>query len=251
MTGKPRGSTARDSRARLNVAVVRHVPFEDLGTLAAALDRADAGYSYVDLYRDPEAPVSLSNAGLILMGGPMSANDDADYIRRELRLISEFVEAGKPVLGICLGSQLIAKAAGARVYRNAVKEIGWAHLHWTEAGRRDPLFTGLHQPENVFHWHGETFDLPAGADWLAYSDSCRHQAFRLGNVYGLQFHLEVTPAMIKDWLGQEVNRPDVSDLAAPVDPDLDALRLCEIAETVFGRWTKLLESASRSGTPAA
>ncbi|NUM99996.1 MAG: type 1 glutamine amidotransferase [Bryobacteraceae bacterium] len=189
------------------------------------------------------APVLFdSYAGLVLMGGPMSANDNVDYIRRELQLIEQFVAAGKPVLGICLGAQLIAKAAGARVYRNSVKEIGWAPVYWTEAGHRDPLFAGLNQPENVFHWHGETFDLPAGADWLAYSEACRHQGFRLGKAYGLQFHLEVTPAMIRDWLGQEVNRPDVAELADPVDPTFNADRLCELSGTVFGRWCRLLQA---------
>lgn len=232
---------AQGSDARPQVLVLHHVPFEHLGTISAALDCANIGHAYADLYVEPMAQVLLdSYAGLILMGGPMSANDNADYIRRELQLIEQFLAAGKAVVGICLGAQLIAKAAGARVYRNSVKEIGWAPVFWTEAGQRDPLFAGLNQPENVFHWHGETFDLPAGAEWLAYSEACRHQAIRVGTAYGLQFHLEVTPAMIVDWLGQEANHADVAELADSVDPDFGADRLRDLSGTVFGRWCRLL-----------
>jgi GMP synthase (glutamine-hydrolysing) len=145
-----------------HVLVLRHVPFEHLGTISTALDCANIGHAYADLYAHPMAPVLLdSYAGVVLMGGPMPANDNMDYIHRELQLIEQVVAAGKPVLGICLGAQLIAKAAGARVYRNSVKEIGWAPVYWTEAGRRDPLFAGLNQPENVLPWLGGTFDLAA------------------------------------------------------------------------------------------
>jgi GMP synthase (glutamine-hydrolysing) len=162
-----------------------------------------------------------------------------------LQLIEEFAALDRPVLGICLGAQLIARAAGARVYRNAVKEIGWAPVYWTDAGRHDGLFTGLDQPENVLHWHGETFDLPAGAEWLAWSDACRHQAFRLGRAYGVQFHLEVTPAMVADWLGQEVNRTDAVEFAAAADPVRGFGRLRELSEIVFGRWGRAAYSGRK------
>jgi GMP synthase-like glutamine amidotransferase len=178
------------------------------------------------------------------MGGPMSANDRFDCILRELRLIEEALALGKPVLGICLGSQLIARAAGAKVYRNPVKEIGWAPVYWTEAAGQDPLFAGHHASELVFHWHGETFDLPRGAQWLAFSDACRHQAFRLGSAYGIQFHLEVTPEMVADWLAQEVNQADVAGLAEPIDPGVNAARLAEMSAAVFGRWCDLLMPAA-------
>ena len=98
------------------------------------------------------------------MGGPMSANDPLPGLLNELRLIDQALKAAVPLLGVCLGSQLIAKALGARVYRNAEPEIGWAPVHLTEAGLRDPLFTGIPSPSTFFHWHSETFDLPAGAE---------------------------------------------------------------------------------------
>jgi GMP synthase-like glutamine amidotransferase len=180
-------------------------------------------------------------AGLIFMGGPMSANDDLPYLRAELALIEQAAQAGVPILGVCLGSQLIAKALGARVYRNRVKEIGWYPVSWTPAAASDPLFAGLAAPETVFHWHGETFDLPPGAEWLARSEACAHQAFRVGaNVYGLQFHLEVTPEMIADWVAQDQNCHDVRELDAPIDPHANAPRLRELASLVFCRWADLL-----------
>ncbi|MEK7408008.1 MAG: gamma-glutamyl-gamma-aminobutyrate hydrolase family protein [Acidobacteriota bacterium] len=222
----------------MHVLVFRHVPFEHLGLIAPALASRGIRHEYVDLFENPAAPVDCEAAsGLIFMGGPMSANDERPFIRRELGLIGEALRAGKPVLGVCLGAQLIARAAGARVYNNAVKEIGWAPLHWTEAARRDPLFHDFAAPETVLHWHGETFDLPSGAVWLAYTENCRHQAFRLGaNTYGLQFHLEVTPEMIAAWCAAGENAGDVGELGSPIDPRANTARLAELAALVFGRW---------------
>ena len=173
----------------------------------------------------------------------MSANDDLPYLRHEIEILSRAIHEGRPVLGICLGAQLIAKAAGARVYRNPRKEIGWFEIRLTESGAADPLFAGVPPAETVFHWHGETFDLPPGAAWLASSDYCRHQAFRLGRaVYGLQFHLEVTPAMIAQWCTEDENCGDVRELEAPLDTDRNQDRLAQLSELVFGHWCDLLAS---------
>jgi GMP synthase (glutamine-hydrolysing) len=212
------------------VLAFRHVPFEDLGLIRAPLEERGISIEYADPYR---ADVTRA-AGLIFMGGPMSANDDLSYLRQELQLISQAVARRQPILGVCLGAQLIAKALGAKVYRNAVKEIGWFDVHFTEAAARDPLFAGLGPAETVFHWHGETFDLPPAAEWLAWSKACRNQAFRAGAaVYGLQFHLEVTPKMIEDWCAQDAN-------CADVDPRRNAARLAALSSVVFGRWCDLL-----------
>ena len=225
----------------MHVLAFRHVPFEHLGRIAAALDQRGIGYRYVDACASAAGPVDWeSAAGLIFMGGPMSANDDLPFIRDELRLIERAAAAGRPILGVCLGAQLIARALGANVYRNPVKEIGWAQIHWTQAAHQDPLFHGLLESETVFHWHGETFDLPDGAECLASSDACRHQAFRVATAYGLQFHLEVTPEMIVNWCHQDANSGDVSELASPIHPHLYATRLAELARLVFGRWADRL-----------
>ena len=176
------------------------------------------------------------------MGGPMSVNDNLPFLEAELRLIERAVAAGKPVLGVCLGAQLIARALGARVYRNEAKEIGWFPVYWTGECAGDGLFGGLSEPETVFHWHGETFDLPEGARGLARSDVCRNQAFRFGrNVYGIQFHLEVTPEMIADWVVEDENCADVRELAVPPDPFHNAGRLETLAGAVFGGWAGLCE----------
>lgn len=226
----------------MTVLAFRHVPFEGLGLILPALEQRGIAVQYADLYRDgAPLPDTSRAAGLIFLGGPMSVNDDLPYLRHEERFIKQAVERGQPVLGVCLGSQLIAQALGAPVYRNPVKEVGWFDIHPTAEAASDPLFAGLEPAETVFHWHGETFDLPPGATLLAYSGGCRNQAFRIGaGVYGLQFHLEVTPAMIADWCAQDVNCGDVRELATPLDPGRHAARLAALAGSVFGGWSGLL-----------
>jgi GMP synthase-like glutamine amidotransferase len=225
----------------MKVLAFRHVPFEGAGRIATVLAQRHIQLDYADLYV-PGAPVPdiAAYAALIFLGGPMSANDDLPYLRREMEWIVQAAARHRPVLGICLGAQLLARSLGARVYRNPVKEIGWFDLHFTPAAARDTLFAGLGAAP-VFHWHGETFDLPPGAEWLASSARCRHQAFRVGtNQYGLQFHPEVTPAMIAEWCLQEENCSDVRDLDGPLDPHRHATELASLADLVFSRWCSLL-----------
>jgi GMP synthase-like glutamine amidotransferase len=241
----------------MHVLAFRHAPLEGIGTIAAALDRHHIACVTVDtttshqplatshglVGRRHAPPEGLGRApsGLILMGGPMSANDDLPWVPHELAAIREAVHRGIPVLGVCLGAQLIARVLGARVYPNTEKEIGWSPLHFTEAAAADPLFHGFSGPETVFQWHAETFDLPPGAEHLAYSSACRHQAFRVGgNVYGMQFHLEVTPEMVADWLRQDAACGDLREATARIDPHAHASRLAEVAATVFDRWCGLL-----------
>ena len=217
------------------ILVLRHEPFEHLGYFAEILGNHCIPFHYKDLGDSFEL---AAHGGLIVMGGPQSANDPLPALHRELELIGQAIQAGVPVLGICLGSQLIAKALGARVYRNPEKEIGWAPIYFTEAGGSDALFSGAPSPTTFFHWHGETFDLPSGAEWLAYSDRCRHQAFRYGkNVYGIQFHPEITPAMIEDWSAQPVNCGDVEGLEGPIDPY--AADTAPLARRVLDGWLKV------------
>jgi GMP synthase (glutamine-hydrolysing) len=230
----------------LNLIAVRHVPFEGLGHIAQALSSAAISISIKELGEPVPAAELDRAAALVLMGGPMSANDDQPWVRDELRLIERSIASQKPVLGVCLGAQLIAKALGARVYRNAVKEIGWGSVSWTEHAAGDALFHGLRSPQTVFQWHSETFDLPAGAIWLAASQACRHQAFRYADsAYGLQFHLEVTPAMISDWCRQDANCGDVREVTEPIDAAAHQESQAELAATVFGRWAALVANLAR------
>lgn len=172
---------------------LQHVPFEGLGSIAPWLAAAGYDVTSTRFYQSAELPDVNEIDLLVVMGGPMSVNDEDQYpwLAAEKRFIRAAVQAGKPVLGVCLGAQLLASAAGARVFANLQKEIGWFPVQGI-AGvdghfRFPPSAT-------VFHWHGETFDLPAGAVRLAHSDACPNQAFQLGSsVIGLQFHLETTP----------------------------------------------------------
>jgi GMP synthase-like glutamine amidotransferase len=149
----------------------------------------------------PDTPEDY--AGIIVMGGPMSANDThLDFIRAELNLLTRAIAADSPVLGICLGAQLLARAAGAGIYPAEERELGWYTLYPTSGAASDPLFEALPKDGlKVFQWHGETFSLPSRATLLARCNHVPHQAFRLGSCqYGLQFHVEVNEAIIRCWV---------------------------------------------------
>lgn len=173
--------------------VLQHVSFEGLGSIGPWLAQRKARVVLTRFFDSPRLP-DLADLDLIIaMGGPMSVNDEADlpWLVDEKRFIAEAILAGKAVLGICLGAQLIAAALGARVYPGPHKEIGWFDIESTSNGPDLFKFPGT---ASVFHWHGETFDLPPGASRLARSAACENQAFQVGsNVIGLQFHLETTP----------------------------------------------------------
>jgi len=226
----------------VKVLAFRHAPFEGAGLIAPSLEERGISLHYADLYRPAApAPSIASYDGLIFLGGPMSANHALPFLDLERQLISQAIAARQPILGICLGSQLIARALGAAVHRNPVKEIGWFDVCFTPAASGDPLFSSLATPQSIFHWHSDTWDLPPGATLLASSDACPNQAFRAGSlIYGFQFHLEVTPAMIVDWQLQDENCGDVRELPAPIDPHHNAPHLAVLSRLIFGRWTGLL-----------
>jgi GMP synthase-like glutamine amidotransferase len=227
---------------RPQILAFRLVPFEGLGRIGAVLAAHDFGVDYADLYAQDAPPVNPDRYdALIFMGGPMSVNDDLAYLRCEEEFIRDAIRRDVPMLGICLGSQLIAHALGAAVRRCPLKEIGWFEIKLTAAALEDPLFDGFTESETVFHWHGETFDLPEGAVLLASSERCRNQAYRLGDrVYGLQFHPEVTPAMIADWCCQDENCGDVKELDGPIDAMRNADRLEQIASSLFSVWSEIV-----------
>ncbi|MCA1755092.1 MAG: amidotransferase [Spirochaeta sp.] len=173
---------------------LQHVSFEGLGSIAPWLAAAGYEVTHTAFFDSPVLPSPAEIDLLIVLGGPMSANDEQlfPWLAAEKQFIGESIRLGKSVLGICLGAQLIAAALGARVYPNAEKEIGWFPVQFLDSEAMSPL--GLPAAELVFHWHGETFDLPPGARLLAQSEVCENQAFWLArSVIGLQFHLETTP----------------------------------------------------------
>ena len=184
--------------------VLQHIACEHLGLIEPVLKERGQEFWYVRPFAGEDIPKDLAGwDGVIALGGPMSANDGdrIGFIADELRLLTKVLETGMPALGICLGAQLIAKAAGAQVTAGEEKEIGWYPLRLTEEGKKDRVLTGLPDTFPVFQWHGETFDVPPGAVGLAGSERYSNQAFRLGEkVYGFQFHLETTQPMIIEWL---------------------------------------------------
>ena len=177
----------------------QHVPFEGLGSIGPWLKAAGYEVTKTRFFESAALPDINQIDLLVVMGGPMSVNDENTFswLAPEKRFIHDFITKGKPVLGICLGAQLVANAMGAAVYRNTLKEIGWFPIQGVSTtGSSNFSFPSSLE---VFHWHGETFDLPAGATLLARSEGCENQAFQLGrSVIGLQFHLETTPESIRE-----------------------------------------------------
>lgn len=178
---------------------LQHVPFEGLGSMEPWLRKAGYTITHTRLFESVVLPDLAEVDLLIIMGGPMSVNDETGFpwLVKEKQFIGNAIRAGKPVLGVCLGAQLIASAMGSRVYPNRLKEIGWFPVE-AVSQRDQPAFCFPPAIE-VFHWHGETFDLPPGAIQLAKSEGCENQGFQLGqSVIGLQFHLETTPELARE-----------------------------------------------------
>jgi GMP synthase-like glutamine amidotransferase len=181
----------------MRIHSLQHVPFEDIGSMASDFRTRGYALSTTHWYRGDTAPAVNDFDALIVMGGPMGIYDEAIYpwLADEKILIKEAIAAGKIVLGICLGAQLIADVLGGKVTRNAHKEIGWLPISINPAAATHPIAQVFARNPNVFHWHGDTFALPPSAVHLASSEGCANQAYVFQDqVYGFQFHLETTPA---------------------------------------------------------
>ncbi len=232
------------------ILVFQHVAHELLGTLNPLLKDSGFRIRYVNFDRDPAARPSLDGYfGLVVLGGPMSVDqvDLYPFLAVEVELVAEALQRGMPVLGICLGAQLLARALGADVRPHHSKEIGWYQINPTAAGADDPVFAGMSDTEHIFQWHGDTFDIPSGAVHLASSPDCENQAFRYGDTaYGFQFHLEVDRPMVERWLTVPHNRQEITDLNGAIDPEQirsDTLqhidKLQRLSDDTFSRWIKL------------
>src|SRR5213593_1589518 len=240
-----RGGDADASGEGTSWLVLRHVQAEGLGLLVNVLRDRGIHHRYLDLPRGEAPPRDLTNVGgLIVLGGPMSVYEAErhTFLRTESGLVERAFTAGRPVLGICLGAQLIAQVLGARVYAGERREVGWAPVTLTEDGREDPVFGDGESTLTVFHMHGDTYELPPDARNLARSALYEQQAFRWGDlVYGLQFHLEFTEAMI----GRLVSEPEPRAYIAGAGVDPQALlaasgthvrELASVARRVFGNF---------------
>jgi len=186
-----------------SITVLRHVSFEDLGAFAPVLERRGATLDICDIgLDDPGAVDPLGPDLLIVLGGPISVYEEERYpfLVEETSLLARRIEANRPTLGICLGAQLIAKAAGAKVYPSGLSEIGFAPITLTDAGRGSCLAPFAQEPTTL-HWHADTFHLPDGATLLASTEACTNQAFMLGpNIIGFQFHPEAGGPGFERWL---------------------------------------------------
>ncbi len=184
----------------MRIHTFMHVPYEGLGCIEQWTNKNNHTVSYTKFYEKYDLPDVNEIDWLIVMGGPMGAYDESVYnwMSDEKKFIRKAVEKGKIVLGICLGSQLIAEVLGAKVYPNKQKEIGWFDLQLTGEGKKEHMLSGFEEKFSVFHWHGDTFDLPAGSTNLFKSEVTAHQAFLYKTkVLGLQFHFEVTAETLK------------------------------------------------------
>ena len=179
---------------------LQHVPFEGLAAIETWLFNHHFDVSYTRFFESDKLPSLHDIDWIIIMGGPMSVNDEKEYpwLNSEKNFIRQCVEKGKVVIGICLGSQLIASSLGSKVYKNPQKEIGWFPIQKVKSLKNETFFSDLPSETTVFHWHGETFDLPAGAELIASSEACKNQVFAIEpNVIGFQCHFEITPKSLR------------------------------------------------------
>lgn len=201
------------------ILIVKNVQREGPGLLRDVLQAHRIGADVIELERGDRIPSLDDYAGLVVLGGPASANDATEVMQHELSVVKHALDANIPYLGICLGMQVLVKAAGGNVVRAPMKEVGFLDndgraysVHLTEAGRNDPLFEGVGSELRVFQLHGESVELSGSVELLATAPGCPNQVVRVGRrAYGLQMHIEVVPEMLAVWAAQD---PDLVDLDA-------------------------------------
>jgi GMP synthase (glutamine-hydrolysing) len=232
---------------RRSVIALRHIAFEDLGLLAPVLEREGWDIAYREASLDDLRDASLREAELlVVLGGPIGVyeTDSYPFLSAEIALIEQRLSRDLPVLGICLGAQLMAKALGSRVYAGPVKEIGWGRVELTGEGAASCLSPLGEADAVVLHWHGDTFDLPDGARRLASNQHYRNQAFAHGrNALALQFHLEADPHGLEQWyVGHtaELGQSKIPVPALRAETTKFAAGRAALAERVFSRWLREL-----------
>ena len=232
----------------MRLHVLQHVPFEGLGHIDSWIRRRGHRLTLSRLYEGAKLPDPEAFDRLVILGGPLNIHEEAAYpwLVEEKALIKAALAAGKSAVGICLGAQLLADGLGSRVYAGSHREIGWFPVRLTAAGQRTALTEGLPAVTTVFHWHGDTFDLPPGAVHLFESEACANQAFVRGPHLGMQCHVEMTPEMIASWCEhwpEEVAGVEVREAIQTPEtmlreaPDrLPAMR--RFADALYGHWIR-------------
>ncbi len=238
------------------ILVFQHAPHKTLGILDQVMTHYNLRRRYVNFSRGYGKRIHFKKYhGLIILGGSMGVYERERYphLNYEIEIIQSMHELGVPILGVCLGSQLIAHSFGGEVYPNKEKEIGWYDIKKTILGGYDPLFKDWRDNESVFQWHGDTFNLPVSAKLLMEGHGCKHQAFKLGDTtYGFQFHLETDGPMIKRWLAtdQYLNDTKANDteLTNKIQKEtkIFMLRNQQLAENTFSLFFEnFIDSASK------
>jgi len=234
-------------KAAASVTLLQHIHCETPGIISDCLQSADIDMRFVRTFKRNPIPSNLdTQAGLIVMGGPMSVydHDQFPFLLEEQRLIEEALKDDKPVLGVCLGSQLLAATLGAEVKSGAQKEIGWHPVTLTEYAATDALWKELPARFTAYHWHGDVYDLPQGAVSLASSELTPCQGFRYGtNAYGFLFHMEVTEKIIKNMVAEFQDELEEQCITAGsiIQKTRDYLSALQtVGDRVFRRWVKLL-----------
>lgn len=230
------------------VTILRHIECEGPGYLEKTLEKHHIPTTLIALDRGDNIPKDTGDtSGLIIMGGPMSVNDNDEWIKNETLLIRKAIDQGLPVLGHCLGGQFIAKALGAKITQNPTKEIGWLPVYADKLDTSNNWLSGFQQPQFVFNWHGETFELPKGAELLLSSKDCTNQAFQYKeNVYAFQCHIEMTRDMIDEWstlYADEISTPSdtiqsKSDMMQSTEQHIKNLN--RLADCVYEDWIQYL-----------
>ncbi len=227
---------------KTTILSVQNIACETLGTLEQMFRNDGFEIVKIDAQSDPVPASSRGYDAIVILGGPMAVYDNLPYLQREQDLIRDAIKNNTPVLGVCLGSQLIAQAAGGRVYKGKKKEIGWRDVYVTPASSND-IFRGVTDKTiRVFQWHGDTYDLPANAKMLAYSD-LYPQAFRIGSAVGIQFHLEVDRQLIESWIREystEVSTEKIKPASILPSPG-DLEELSARCRTVYNNFTRILK----------
>ncbi|MFQ5581937.1 MAG: type 1 glutamine amidotransferase [Mariprofundaceae bacterium] len=232
----------------MRILVLQHLEIEPPALIADLIRNAGHSIETIRIWQGETIPHRLNGLdGIIVMGGPQSANDmHLGYIRDEIALLEKAIKTDFPVLGICLGAQLLARAAGAAITASPVRELGWLPIYPTKASKSDPLFRHMQDEQMAFQWHGETFSLPEHASLLVTHPAVPQQAFRIGSSqYGLQFHFEVDPALIQQWVDageserEYLGRKDLTEMRNATEIHLPCMhRFC--AQTVHA-WLGLIK----------
>ena len=209
----------------MEALIIKHIRTEGPGTIGDYLKDNGISFRLIELWRGIRLPDDLREiSAVISLGGPMNVYEEKEYpfLAEENRFIKQLIEQEVPFLGVCLGAQLLAKAAGAKVYKAPVREIGWFKVRLTPEGEKDPFFDDVGDELDVFQWHGDTFDVPKGAKLLAKGDQVPNQVIKVGErAYGVQFHLEVDETVLKKWFSDPKIRKRYLDYLKKIKTSYD------------------------------